>query len=304
MTRVLDELYRWRLVVLTAAVGILLLGAALATFEAPASIRSAYAGLGYAALTAAAIALVAMALRTPRGRDDREPRALTAPVRGRWLAVNSPATKVPSHGIHTYGQSHAIDLVHRPEGVEDPAERGMLAPTAYVSFGQPVVAMSDGIVVAASDWRRDHRGRTSAAALVYLTLEGMVRSIGGPAWVVGNHVTIRTDDGAYALVAHLRRSSLRVQVGERVTAGQHLADCGNSGNSTEPHVHAQLMDRSSLWVARGMPISFPDSTVEPAEDARGDSAALDEADRPAGVPVDGGHLVAGDIGGRAGAVGR
>ena len=136
--------------------------------------------------------------------------------------------------------------------------------------------------------------------MVYLTLEGLVRSIGGPAWVVGNHVTIRTDDGAYALVAHLRRSSLRVRVGDRVTAGQHLADCGNSGNSTEPHVHAQLMDRASLWVARGLPISFPDSAVEPVEPAEpsqtADSAALDEAAGPAGVPVDGGHLVAGGIG--------
>jgi hypothetical protein len=35
-------------------------------------------------------------------------------VAGRWLALNGPAGKVPSHGPHAYGQTYAIDLVHEP----------------------------------------------------------------------------------------------------------------------------------------------------------------------------------------------
>jgi len=126
----------------------------------------------------------------------------------------------------------------------------------YPAFDQPVRAMIDGVVVAASDWRRDHRARSNRLALAYLAIEGVVRGIGGPGFVVGNHVIIRGDDGAYAAVAHLRRRSLCVRVGDRVTAGEQIARCGNSGNSSEPHVHAQLMDRASFWTARGIPMRF------------------------------------------------
>jgi murein DD-endopeptidase MepM/ murein hydrolase activator NlpD len=38
--------------------------------------------------------------------------------------------------------------------------------------------------------------------------------------------------------------------------GQHLADCGNSGNSTQPHVHIQAMDGADPSVARGVPMLF------------------------------------------------
>jgi hypothetical protein len=44
-----------------------------------------------------------------------EPRSVVSPVTGRWSAVNSPATKVPSHGTHGHGQTFAIDLVYEPE---------------------------------------------------------------------------------------------------------------------------------------------------------------------------------------------
>jgi murein DD-endopeptidase MepM/ murein hydrolase activator NlpD len=53
------------------------------------------------------------------------------------------------------------------------------------------------------------------------------------------------DHGAemFSAVAHLRRRSLRVHVGDQVATGQHLAECGNSDNGSEPHVPFQLMDR-------------------------------------------------------------
>ena len=199
-----------------------------------------------------------------RRLTDRRAVTVTAPVRGRWLALNSPATTVPSHGVRAYGQSHAIDLVADPEGGNRPEFGGgpsMRAPEEFPAFGEPVLAMIDGVVVRASDWRRDHRSRSSWAALVYLTLEGIVREAGGPGFVVGNHVVIRGDDGVYAAVAHLRRGSITVAVGERVSAGQRLGACGNSGNSTEPHVHAQLMDRASFWTGRGIPFEFREAPV-------------------------------------------
>ena len=193
------------------------------------------------------------------------PTAVTSPVTGRWTAVNSPATQVPSHGLHAYGQTWAIDLVHAPEDQERPelgSGPAMRPSEDFPAFGQPVLAMVDGEVVAAVDGMRDHRSRSSLAAILYMTIEGMLRELGGPRFIVGNHVTVRTPDGRYALVAHLRRGSARVQVGDAVLAGQQIGECGNSGNSSEPHVHAQLMDRRSLLLARGLPMAFSAIDIE------------------------------------------
>jgi hypothetical protein len=189
---------------------------------------------------------------------------VTAPVRGRWMALNSPASTVPSHGLRAYGQAYAIDLVHepvaaaRPEFASGPAFR---TNQEYPAFGQPVFAMTSGTVVRASGWRRDHRARSNSWSLLYLFAEGMVREIGGPGFILGNHVIIRSDDGVFAAIAHLQRGSVSVQVGDRVEAGVQIGRCGNSGNSSEPHVHAQLMDRRSLLIAQGLPMAFAGITL-------------------------------------------
>jgi murein DD-endopeptidase MepM/ murein hydrolase activator NlpD len=47
-----------------------------------------------------------------------------------------------------------------------------------------------------------------------------------------------------------------VAVGEEVRAGQQVAECGNSGNSTQPHVHLQVMDRPDASAAQGVPMRF------------------------------------------------
>lgn len=291
LTTLRDRIYRLRLITMTATFVVLLIGAAAAFFDLPIAVRSVSANTTYFALSATAITL-AVAAFGPR-RETVRPRTVHPPTRGRWLALNSPATKVPSHGIRGYGQSYAVDLIHWPEGNGDPSEaasrKGLLPPEDFPSFGRPVLSMVDGTVVTASGWRRDHLSRTSTLAHLFLAVESPVRSLGGPGWIAGNHITVRTDDGCYAVVAHLRKGSLRVAPGDRVRAGEHIADCGNSGNSTEPHVHAQLMDRASMWLAEGLPIRFDPARFAP-------SGLLDTTTEPLfdGVPADGEFLLAPD----------
>ncbi|MBQ0982995.1 M23 family metallopeptidase [Streptomyces sp. F63] len=210
--------------------------------------------------------LPARSQRRPRAERREGPEESPAvevgpPVRGRWRALNSPAGKVPSHGTRVYGQSHAIDLVREAE----PGERERPAfgwwPVArrngdFPAFGEPVRAVADGTVVRVRDGRRDHLGRTSWPALPYFFAEAMVRGCGTPAAVVGNHVVLDLGGGTYALYAHLRRRSVTVREGDRVSAGQRLAATGNSGNSTEPHLHFQLMDRPDPLEARGVPFHW------------------------------------------------
>lgn len=185
------------------------------------------------------------------------------PVRGRWIAINSPADRVPSHGTRELGQAYAIDLVFAPDetvswkGVHRwPIARRSLT---FPGFGRPILAPADGVVVAAAGWQRDHWSRNSPLGLLYLVPEMLVRGVSslfGGYFVLGNHVILDLGNGVYAAFAHLKRGSIQVRRGQRVQAGDQLARCGNSGNSSEPHLHFQLMDHRRPALAAGLPFAF------------------------------------------------
>ncbi|MGY2065443.1 M23 family metallopeptidase [Blastococcus sp. SYSU DS0619] len=196
---------------------------------------------------------------------DREPQAveLALPFTGRWLTRNSPARRVPSHGTDLLGERYAVDFVGvdargRTAGTRD--WRTLVAtepPERFTGFGRPILAPAGGTVVAVHDGEPDHEARRSQLALVPYALGQAGRLRAGLHAVAGNHVIIALP-GARAFVAlvHLRHGSVRVSAGQEVAVGDPLATCGNSGNSTQPHVHLQVMDSADLSVARGVPMLF------------------------------------------------
>jgi len=196
----------------------------------------------------------------PRPSDGAPTVVLAAVVQGRWTAVNSPTTRVPSHGTHGYAQTWAVDLLvdgdlAAPGGAfGDPAE--------LASFGVPVRSAVAGVVVAASDGQRDHRTRRGVAGFAWFLPESTVRAFGGMTRVLGNHVVVRAEPSpvqgvdVHVLVCHLRRGSLAVRTGQQVRAGEELGQCGNSGNSTQPHVHLQAMTGPDPRRATGLPFRF------------------------------------------------
>ena len=266
MSAAVMALYRVRTPLLIGSAVTILAGTLLTLLLPPGTVASVIALLPLVGVLGMLAAFLVV-LPASRHLQVGEPVVVHSPVVGRWAALNSPATKVPSHGVRAYGQAYAIDLVHEPLDQARPefgSGAAMRHVTDYPAFGQEVRAMVDGVVVTAHDSQRDHRARSSMAAVVYMMAEGMVRELGGPRFIVGNHVVIRSDDGVFALVAHLQRGSVAVHEGERVRAGQRIGACGNSGNSSEPHVHAHLMDRRSAWTGQGLPITFADVAVEDA----------------------------------------
>lgn len=72
----------------------------------------------------------------------------------------------------------------------------------------------------------------------------------------GNHVILDVQPGEFLVVAHLRPGSIVVHPGQRVAAGEPLGRVGNSGNSSEPHVHLHLQDTVELGVGEGIPFFF------------------------------------------------
>lgn len=190
------------------------------------------------------------------------PVVLALPFRGTWLAKNSPTRRVPSHGTHLLGQTFAIDFVavrgRRTATVRDwRTVVGVEPVDRFFAFGQPILAPAGGRVVVAHDGEPDHPARRSPITLLPYALTQAARLRQGLAAITGNHVILALHDGGpYVALVHLRSGSIRVHPGERVTAGQELALCGNSGNSTQPHLHIQVMDSLDLPGARGLPMAF------------------------------------------------
>jgi hypothetical protein len=141
-------------------------------------------------------------------------------------------------------------------------------PGAFVGFGATVLSPASGTVVVAHDGEDDHEARRSQLSLLTYMAGQSGRLKKGAGSIAGNHVVVAMGEGGpYALVAHLRQGSLCVTVGERIGAGEPIAECGNSGNSTQPHVHVQVTDTVDWSRAQGLPIAFatPEGAQLPAE---------------------------------------
>lgn len=181
------------------------------------------------------------------------------PFTGLWRVQNSPADRVPSHGSAAFASAHAIDFVPvSPDGQSAPIRlRSLLRPEPpdrFIGFGRPIHAPLDGIVVAADDTAIDHHAHRGFPSIGYaLTQRG--RASRGWRTLVGNHVFIESR-GVVVVLCHLQQSSVRVRPGERLRTGEHIARCGNSGNSTEPHLHIQAMDRADVDRAQAVPLSY------------------------------------------------
>jgi murein DD-endopeptidase MepM/ murein hydrolase activator NlpD len=110
----------------------------------------------------------------------------------------------------------------------------------YWAFGQPVHAVAPGQVVAAVDSIADN---VPHATVPPVTLAN----------IAGNYVTVRMGPNRYATYAHLKRGSVRVHVGTRVSAGEVIGLLGNTGQSTAPHLHFQITDGQSVLASEGVP---------------------------------------------------
>ena len=221
--------------------------------------------------------------------DHLGPVDLAPPVRGRWSSLNGPGQQLPSHGTRTRGQYAAIDVC----GVSGPStpkilRRGLRSsrPEDYPWFGEPILAMAAGTVVRVRHRQRDHRARNTWLSFVYmLTIEGLFREATGTGRVLGNHVVVDHGDGTFAAYAHVRRGSAAVTVGDRVEVGQQLGEIGNTGNTSMPHLHVQLMDRASVDAAAGVVMRWPEIELTGELDEQAAPYAKDPADSAvAGMP--------------------
>jgi len=185
---------------------------------------------------------------------------LQYPFTGAWLVQNSPADRVPSHGTRLLGTSYAIDFT--PVDRNGRSARFTLAslvrpepPEHFAGFGRAVRAPVSGLVCAAYDGETDHAAFRGLPSIGYAATQAR-RVREGWLGLAGNHVMIESA-GLFVALCHLKRGSVRVRPGQWVECGEVLGACGNSGNSTEPHLHVQAMDGPDPEQASALPITFP-----------------------------------------------
>lgn len=184
---------------------------------------------------------------------------LEYPFTGRWLVQNSPADLVPSHGTTLFASSYAIDFVPvSPDGRSAPVRLRTLfrpeTPESFPGFGRRILSPAVGTVVGIHDGEPDHHAYRGFPSIRY-ALGQRGRAAEGWISVAGNHVQIDIG-GAVVFLCHLQRDSITVRPGDRVSVGEPIARCGNSGSSTEPHVHVQVVTTQNIEEALPVPLSF------------------------------------------------
>jgi murein DD-endopeptidase MepM/ murein hydrolase activator NlpD len=196
-------------------------------------------------------------------------RIVDLPLRGEWVAIQTPGTRIPSHGTDMLGQRFALDFMrldrrgggrfHRA-GVLRTLVAGVPTSECY-GWGEPVHAMLAGEVVAASDGAPERRMVRPVMELLRVARTAATFRTERLGEVLGNHVVIRHGD-TWSGYVHLAPDSLAVSVGQAVGAGDVIGRVGHTGNSTSPHLHVQLMDSPDPLRANGLPCAFRAAEVE------------------------------------------
>ena len=167
----------------------------------------------------------------------RNTTAIQLPFQGQWFVYWGGESEAQNYHMNDENQRFAYDFLKVAEGK---SYRGSPDKNEnYFAFGQPILAPCDGTVVMAIDGVPDNT-------------PGEVN----PVHKTGNTLVLRTDAGEYILLAHLKEGSLKVEKGQQVKRGDLLGLCGNSGNSTEAHLHLQLQNTREIHKATGARLFF------------------------------------------------
>jgi murein DD-endopeptidase MepM/ murein hydrolase activator NlpD len=177
--------------------------------------------------------------------------SLRLPFEGTWVVGWGGRTVEKNHHVVVSDQRFAYDFLveekgstHRGDGTKN---------TDYFCYGRPILAPADGSVVDVVD--------------------GVPENVPGEmdaTHPAGNYVILDHGHGEFSLLAHLVPGSLTVHRGERVASGRVLGRCGNSGHSSEPHLHYHLQDSDRFGDAEGLPAQFRHYFADDVEVDRGE----------------------------------
>ena len=204
-------------------------------------------GITFPVLIASLRQMIGMAIVNKKNKpmpdkDNFTPKIkYSLPFHGGWVAVNGGVTKESSHSWEISSQRYAYDfIILDNDGKSFSGDEAMLSD--YHCYGKEILAPADGVVVEirinCNDSKIMGNGGTDP---LFKDLRG-------------NYIVIRHTDDEYSCLAHLKPGSIEVRVGQHVKRKQRIALCGNSGNTSEPHLHFQIQNGRSFFSSAGLPI--------------------------------------------------
>ena len=169
---------------------------------------------------------------------ERNLTRLSMPFRGEWFTVWGGDTKAQNYHVISNAQRRAFDFLVLGSNNKT-YQRSGTRNEDYWAFGKPIFAVCDGLAVEVITGVEDNKPGAM-----------------NPAQALGNSVTLLTDKGEYIVYAHFEKGTVKVKQGDRIQRGQLLGNCGNSGNSSEPHLHLHMQDGPNMLTAVGIKVFF------------------------------------------------
>lgn len=171
-------------------------------------------------------------------KPERNTTKLILPFKDEWYVVWGGDTKEINYHVESKAQKNAFDMVIKNEKGNSYKTDGKTNED-YYAFNKELIAPCAGTVV--------------------LVVNGIKDNVPGtlnPLYVPGNTVIIKTANNEYLFFGHFKQNSIVVKQGQKVSQGQLLGLCGNSGNSSEPHLHFHIQNTEDMNVATGIKCYF------------------------------------------------
>ena len=195
------------------------------------------------------------------------------PLQGIYISPNTPGSKIPSHGTASFGEEYAIDfvMVKDNDNLKKPYRKSFfeylfkgLQLNDFYGWGQTVYSPVSGEVIEVENGI-DERNPVNIFKDYINTIKvtkDYIKNGASPKIITGNYVMIKVNETSYALLAHLKKGSVNVLVGQKIKVRDVIGKLGHSGNSTMPHLHMQFMNSNDYQVAKGLPFVFESYEVK------------------------------------------
>jgi len=175
--------------------------------------------------------------------EARNKTAMQLPFKDEWFVFWGGDTVTQNYHAEYGSQKNAFDLLVIDINGKTYKNQGNKNGD-YFAFGKELVAPCDAEVVLSVDGVKDNIPGTM-----------------NPAFTFGNTVILKTANNEYLVFAHFKQNSIVVKEGQNVKKGELLGLCGNSGNSSEPHLHFHVQDSQNVNTAKPIKTYFESIVV-------------------------------------------
>lgn len=165
------------------------------------------------------------------------------PMKGEWYVFWGGHNVLSNYHYEHETQRYALDIVRMKDHSSYQGDAAV--NENYYAFGEPLYAAADGTVVEIKNDLPDN-----------------VPGVMNPEEPAGNYVVIDHGNGEYSITGHIKKGSVTVQKGDKLKQGDLIGELGNSGNSSEAHLHFQVSDGPDLFTSRSINIRWADQSQQ------------------------------------------